>query len=615
MPPMPLKPLLPPGSEEQSNSKKRGVDFVNLRPLVAAMAVAVTGSTAAMWYVTSENTVYYWDYVGWWERSAILYAWLRQSPLLAIKAVLESINSSDYNLLAAVPLAGWIGLGGQSRTWFVLGLITIYGTLSAIAFTLLCSRFPGSMHSATTAEVPKTFLAGFEDTPWPVAMIAPIVWTTWSLPFVVAMRGFVDLGACAITFLVWWLYLTCRSDSWNVRRAIGIGLLLALLFLFRRYWAFWITAFGAVTAVDASIHAWQIRKRDADSWYKPLAVPSLMGLSLLASLLIVAFPLVARTVTTSYGDIYSAYQKGADLGVIGRAVSDLVETIRENGLLATLVGLASLAWLCVCPDTRRIGLLLTAQTLLCYLQFRRVQAPGLQHYLLWCTGLTTATGLCATAITYRLTPKRKWILIASLLAVGTLQMTAAFVPAAKPIRFLMAGNATQLPLVRGDIAELERMVNDIDKEIRDKGAQRIYCAASSPVLNFTTLVGYSPSLGKPFLSAGQLGHTADVDKRDGFPRDLLAADLVIATDPPQTHLDPADQQVVIVPVSQLREQRGIGKAFKLVAGEYQLDGGVKAFLYRRSRPLTIDDVLPLSDALRRCYPDRAYIYEYDHRGP
>jgi len=579
------------------------------------MAVAVMGSVAAFWYVSSENTIYYWDYIGWWERSAILSMWLRQSPLLAIKAVLESINSSDYNLLAAVPLAGWIGLGGQSRTWFVLGLVTIYGTLSAIAFALLCSRFPASMHSATTAELPKTFQAGFEDKPLLVAMIAPIVWTTWSLPFVVAMRGFVDLGACAITFLAWQLYLACRSDSWNVRRAVVIGMLLALLFLFRRYWAFWISSFGIVTAVDAAMSAWQLRKRNSDAWYKPLAVPALIGLSSLAALLIVAFPLVARTLTTSYGDIYSAYQKGAHLGVIGRAFSDLLETIRENGLIATLLGMTSLAWLCLFPDTRRIGLLLTAHTLLCYLQFRRVQAPGLQHYLLWCTGLTTATALCATAIAYRLTATRKWIPAVSLLAAGALQMMAAFVPAAQPIRFLMAGNGTQLPLVRGDIAELERMVNDIDKEARDKGSQRIYCAASSPVLNFTTLVGYSPSLGKPFLSAGLLGHTADVDKRDGFPRDLLAADLVIVTDPPQTHLDPADQQVVVVPVSQLRGQIGIGAAFEPVDGEYQLDVGVRAFLYRRSRPLTIDDVLPLSDALRRCYPDRPYIYEYDHRVP
>ncbi len=65
---------------------------------------------------------------------------------------------------------------------------------------------------------------------------------------------------------------------------------------------------------------------------------------------------------------------------------------------------------------------------------------------------------------------------------------------------------------------------------------------------------------------------------------------MVTTDPPQIYLAAEDQQVIMEPARQLAEGVGIGAAFERLKGEYALDGGAKAFLHRRTRPATAEEV-------------------------
>ena len=169
-------------------------------------------------------------------------------------------------------------------------------------------------------------------------------------------------------------------------------------------------------------------------------------------------------------------------------------------------------------------------------------------------------------------------------------------------------------MVRTDLAELERLVTAIDRvAAKMGGGPRIYCLASSAVLNANILYSYSPSLLKPFRSALLVGHTSDIDKRDGFPNDLVMADLVIVCDPPQVHQGEENQQVIVAPVRQLLAGEGIGEPFERVQAEFVLEGGVKTYLYVRMRAMERKHVAALSEALRTHYPDRPYVYEYRPR--
>jgi len=581
----------------------------SIRSGLAAVTTAVLWGLAATAYVRAERVVYTWDFLGWWDRARFLNVWMFRSPTDVIDSVFTSISNDDYNLLAAAPVALFMKISGPERLGFVLGLVTLYGAGSAVAFALLCGR--------TAAQCPPDNQAdrSARNTPWlqPETVAPTAIWLFWSLPFVVAMRGFVDLGSIAITFLIWWLYLGLEpaAEMLRRRRSLVIGLLLAALFLFRRYWAFWATAFGAVMAADAAWATWVLWRRHSARWWVPLTVPPLAGGAAAVTVLVLAAPLVARILSTPYSDIYSGWQSKSSGSILADAQVAIADLLANDGVLPGLGGLCSLVGLIMLPSTRRVGLLLTGQILLTYLNFRRVQAPGIHHHLLWCSGLTAAAGLFATALAGRISRPRGWGLVAGVAVLGCLQAAAALLPAAGPLRFLMRGNTTQLPLVRNDLPELERLTRAIDAEVAaPAGAARIYCLASSSVLNNNTLYAYEESLNKPFRAVNMLVTVPDVDKRDGFPQELPTADIVVATDPPQIHMAAEDQQVILEPARQLAAGVGIGAAFRRLEGVYTLDGGVRAFLYRRTRPVTAAEVGELSAALQRSYPDRRFVFEY-----
>jgi hypothetical protein len=493
-------------------------------------------------------------------------------------------------------------VAGTTRLPFVLGITTIYGSAAAAALSYVCLGRRADAASSAPASPPG---------PGPLVAALPIaVFLLWPLPFVVTMRGFVDVGAVAISFVILGLFCTAPAARWNIGRWVAIGSLLAVLFVFRRYWAFWVTSFAVVVTLDALWQAWHVRREPGRAWLRPLAGPATIGVAAAAAAAIIAWPMIVRVLNTPYADIYSAYQMPAAGGFFAEIVRSFDDLLASNGVLATLAGVAAVAGLVARRETRRIGIVLGAMVLLSYVQFRRVQGPGHHHHLLWTSLLTAATAVFATSFAARLPPRRAWGLVAGLAIAGMLQWAGAVVPAAAPLRFLVRGSASELPLVRTDLAELERLVTAIDRVAgKMGGGPRIYCLASSSVLNQGILYSYSPSLHKPFHSALLIGHTADIDKRDGFPHDLVTADMVIVCDPPQVHQGEENQQVIVEPVRQMLAGEGIGAPFERVQAEFVLEGGVKTYLYVRMRPMEPQHVEALSEALRQKYPDRPYVFQ------
>lgn len=573
---------------------------------IAALVTASAWAAAATWYVGTERIVYWWDYMMWWKWTVMLMGQMLTAPAQAVETVRGSLAHSEYPLLPAIPLAAWCAAAGTARLPFVLGITTIYGSAAAAALAFLCL---GGKSRTTQPAIPTA-----HDPAMIQAVVPIVVFALWPLPFIVAMRGFVDLGAVAISFLILGLFFSAPADRWNIGRWLSIGALLAVLFVLRRYWAFWVTSFAIVVTLDALWQAWHLRQEPGRAWLRPLCAPAAIGAASAATAVAIAWPIIVRVLKTPYADIYSAYQMPAVGGLVSEIVRSWDDLLACNGVLATLIGVASLAGLVGSRPTRRIGTVLVAIAILSYLQFRRVQGAGHHHHLLWSSLLTAATAVFGTSLAGRLSLRQGWIAVAGLFIIGALQWSAAAVPAAVPLRPLVRGSTAMLPLVRTDLDDLERLVAGIDRvAAKLDGNVSIYCLASSAVLNSNILYSYSPSIHKPFRSALSVEHTADIDKRDGFPNGLVTADLVIVCDPPQVHQGEENQQVVVEPVRQLLAGEGIGNPFERVQAEFVLEGGVKTYLYVRMRAMERQHVAALSEALRQKYPDRPFVYEYRGR--
>jgi len=565
-------------------------------------AVVLCLSLAARWYVSTEQTVYWWDYVQWWNFSATLLNDYRQSPTAAARSVVRSF-SRDYTLIPAIPTAAWCGLFGQSRMAFVTGLAAIYGGMLIVSSCL------------TTLAATQT--ADRQQRAW-AAAVAAIIALCWPLPFGVSMRGFVDCGASAIACFILWLFFSTPLSRLPLWRCISIGCLLALLFLFRRYWSFWIVAFGLFVVLDAAWEGWKSRGAGLQPLLRLLRRPLVIGGMAAATLLVFASPMVLRVLRTNYADVYAAYQFAGTAGWWDRVPQLVGGVIGVNGLVYTAAGLVSLGYLVVLPAYRRTGLALATLAVLPLVLFQQVQAPGLHHHLLWSTSLMLATAVAAVDGIARLqsTASRhagRWAIAAvtGITLVAGSQWAAAIVPAAAPLRPWLLTGSGQLPLVRHDLAELDRLIEAIDSEaIARQGKVRIYCLASSATLNAGILAAYAPSRQKLFRASPMVAQTHDIDLRDGFPRPLITSNLLIVTDPVQVHQGTEHQQVIVVPNTQVLNGTGFGEAFQRLDWQFELAGGVKVYLYERVRPLTGRDLTALTEPLRQAYPDRPYVWTY-----
>lgn len=104
-----------------------------------------------------------------------------------------------------------------------------------------------------------------------------------------------------------------------------------------------------------------------------------------------------------------------------------------------------------------------------------------------------------------------------------------------------------------------------------------------------------------------------IDKRDGFPRRLLDADIVVLGSPLGGKGE--FSQVLIEPARLIKDGVGLGRAFVELPHEFRLDNEVTANLFKKVRPFTTAEIQALSDHLRRLYPDHPRVYEpeYDAR--
>jgi hypothetical protein len=91
---------------------------------------------------------------------------------------------------------------------------------------------------------------------------------------------------------------------------LATGLLLCLLMLLRRWYAYWVVAFFPALAVAQGLDIYQ---RHGLAWQQYIVTArnaTIIGLTFLIALFGVAPPFALKAITTDYSDIYSAYRTG-----------------------------------------------------------------------------------------------------------------------------------------------------------------------------------------------------------------------------------------------------------------------------------------------------------------
>ena len=304
----------------------------------------------------------------------------------------------------------------------------------------------------------------------------------------------------------------------------------------------------------------------------------------------------------NFADRYAAFKLSKTFGQF------LANNFSSPGIIFTLIFIGGIGYGFSLPHLRKLAVFQIIQLVGAVVQFGHTQDFSPQHHYLvlammlpWAT-LFVAVGLQAF----------QWRLALCLIPLGVLTTTLSFTSWSKGVPDMaraVIGAVEGAPMTRDDLSEWLRLGETMDAVLLSHGFGRIYILGASTTFNSSALLAINRSLSQKFRTPDFVDYSHDIDKRDGFPDDLLHARYVMVADPVQINaaFDPAEQQIIAAPAREFLEGSGIAVAFEKMPYQFEFDGGlmytmggglrknfpadkVNVLIYRKIRNLTAGEV-------------------------
>jgi hypothetical protein len=407
------------------------------------------------------------------------------------------------------------------------------------------------------------------------------------------VRGFYDIGTWIGMILVWFL-LYGKDGGRPWRKAALAGLLLVALILMRRWTGYWVAGFwGSLSILWVIARA---RGREPFWGLGPITVAGGAGALLF---LLLAPHLMVHALTQDTAGLHEPYKMGLSTW------ETLLDALSDHGWNSWVFAAIGGWW--AWKEGKLGGPLgvILLQSLLALCFFSRVQNVDPHHQLQFLLPLVLLQAFFLSRLLGRGGGKP----MAGILLAGVFLLNAGmnFVQPLilRPPPCLKAGRlwveALGQPDRRGDLKEIARLMGTLQRITAPDS--KVYVLSSSQGFNSSTLqnAAYYMAFADPEVCA-RVFSSANVDVRDGFPWDLFLARYVLIAKPLQFHLLPRDQGVIGLPAAQILEGRGIGRAFRALPEVFQLDGGVKVWVFERTGKIRFPDVEALNRALREAHP-------------
>ncbi len=547
---------------------KRAVDGVFFLGIV----LAILGLT--YFYISSELFFYYWDYGGYYGVTINQAVHFRESPLSALVQLWYSLNL-DYNYVFTVLLAPFIWMGGESRLVYVLGVALVYQLPLMLLISALATKL-----------IPCCSRVVF----WSTALLSffmPVFWAP-------TLYGYPDAGAAALITLAVWIYW--RDMDLKAWWQIGlIGVCLAVAMIFRRHFAYGGTAFLAAVTLQAGFRfvarVWQQpRQAWLDLFANGVRI-GLIGVTVLSTLAILAWPFFKNALTQDYSSLYSSYAQSPSelfwyylniyswpvwsLALLGLFIGVFTRTLSpaHAGFIILYGGIALIQWMFVVH----------------YIS---------PNYTLHFTPFIIL-GLTSLGWTIRLNHKHKMCLA----ALGLIIVYLGLNTINSLSGWQLFDNVHSLfsnrfpPRVRNDYSEVVRLVDYLRASTSPQTP--IFVASSSGLLNDDLLLKAEQVLYGPEHSTLNILSTPHIDSRDYYPLEgLLRADYVVIAQPFQYHRSAREQDVVKVVVDAFTENWEIAKDFTRLSTHFVLTNNVTLTLYKRIRPTTLTTALHTYTAMQ-----------------
>ncbi len=541
------------------------------RNFVPTIIAYIFGFAVIFTFLHFEQRIYLWDFRGYWVQYMDLAKLASSSPIYFIKSIRESVQSSDYNnLIVAIP-ALLVFITGDSREAFLYSIFVIYLIPFSILFGYFASNFIHRVYSIHLPPLSYCLLALF---------CMPI-WTT-------LLRGEPDVaGLIAMVSAVGAIF-TLRADRVHLSRALLIGLSIWAAFLARRWYAFGmmpIAFFAPLLTIYLTVAERKIAlSRSIAFTAINYLIAGTLALFLLATL---QHDLVVRVLSTSYGDVYDAYQRELAFH-LWRVYSHFGILPLTLALAGSVIGLKN-------RSARPYLLYAIACCLVTYVSFIRTQQFENHHFLMISFWLLffQAIGLSVFA---KLNSRRLVKLVTIYSTVVFALPWAVMASGLKPSVFVIP-SAIQ-PMRVENYNEYKRLVDDLVR----LGDIKIAVIGSGKNFNDSMMMSLSDEkLVKQFIA---IPH---VDKMHGFMPEPFSADYIVLSSPVATHL-PRGQEVIRIYSESFSRFISEG-TYSQVGSDYKLAGGMIAKVFKRNFPVSREQIKSVLEKIYAVYPDWRERYE------
>lgn len=540
-----------------------------------------------VWYIRQERYIYFWDFDMYHYLYRELGLRLSHTPFQAVGALGASVRTDDYNMLPTLFLMPFYLLFGSGRLAYILSITVTFAFPAVLLFTRLMKELPMSRIQANEDDDLLFILIAVT-----VIALAPQFW----LP---VLRGYVDVVGLNVIFMVLILYLRHDLAEQSPRDLIIVGLLLSLLILLRRWYAYWVVGFFCAMAASALVST-LLDPAPMTTLKRGCKNIVIVGATAVLSFFVIATPIAVNMLTTNYRDVYAGYRSSDSL------VSHLTYLRYYFGVPVVVASMIGLLLLSAKNGKRRVAFFLVVQFTITFMMFTRTQNLGIHHYY-WVSVsifLLTAFFLRETSQWLK-TRLLKTAFVTVLLIASFANFLGTFHEGAHGFFSPVSGALPQwpfYPMKRQDFAQLQSLLLTLDTLARDADG-KIYVLASSMALN-GAIVGSGCHTFTPTLVdlARKLLPTHDVDRRDGFPFPFFQAQYVVVTNPVGYHLPPEHQRVIGLLAEALIRSEGIGQSYEKLSFTFALEDGSTASIYQKSASFQAEDLKRLSEVFIGLYP-------------
>ena len=534
-------------------------------------------------YVSGEDPIYYWDFKGYWSQFSYFGSLLNDNILSWGYTNLEELRSSDYNPSPVSILFPAYEIFGGGRVSYISALAVTY-LVPASLISAYIVHLAGKEQDKSNLYI--FMLLGF------IALVFVPYWRP-------TIRGYPDIvGLLPLALSTLIVFKNDFSSRILIKKSLMLGLAIWLPFAFRRWYAYAVVSFF-ITFPFLTLYLWSSTEEDEVIWRKIgiISVNTIIaGIAALLLATILQYGLVMRAVTTDYSVIYSGWQAGR--------IASLEELFHNFGGILLPLMLIGVFWFNRSNMEKGLAGFALANLLITFLLFTHTQTPGTHHQLMFVFWVYIISGLGVINILSLAQDVAIKVCVSSTLVIIFLLVfliSLYRIPAENDsVSNLLPSKIYSLKLHKID--NYERLVSDLLK--LSNGGEKISVLSSGYVLMDDMLSTLSNE--RLTMRFKRVSHS---DLRDKLNLSTFTSKYVVVTDPVQTHLNPGSQNVITIPANMILNSTGIGKAYRRVGGSYQLDGGVEAFIYEKTRRFTDVEAENLLNQFYVIYPSWRSIYE------